>query len=270
MLKKKIITCFLIGTVIFMPSCDLFDYHPYDGRVSGEKDINAKNVSLIETNLRNKKSFKFAMLSDTQRWYDETKDAVKHINQNEEIDFVVHCGDVADFGFTKEYIWQRDILNKLNAPYVVAIGNHDYLANGSEIFKKIFGRENFSFMAGNVKFVCIDTNALEHDYSKPTPDFQYIRGQNDSQNTAHQKTVFVMHARPFSEQFDNNVAEIFQTEINKFPNLLFCLNGHDHNVRIDDLFDDGIIYYGVSSINKRQYFLFTITEDNYKYEIVQF
>ena len=265
---KQLLSILIIP--FFLAGCDLFDYHPYDGRIDGEYDINNKNIALIENKMEGKTSFKFAMISDTQRWYDDTEKAVEHINENKDIDFVIHCGDVADFGFSKEYEWQRDILNRLNVPYVVTIGNHDYLANGSEIFFKIFGQPNFSFMAGNVKFICINTNALEHDYSNPVPNFQFIRNENNKENIKHEKTIFAMHARPFSEQFDNNVADIFQHEINKFPNLLFCMNGHDHRLAVDDLFADGIMYYGVSNIHKRQYFIFTINENDYKYEVVEF
>lgn len=265
---KKIFTILLLPLIFY--GCDWFDYHPYDGRLKGELEINEKNVAKIEEKIAGKKSFKFAFISDTQRWYDDTESVVKDINSRSDIDFVIHGGDVSDFGVTKEFLWQRDILNHLNVPYVVVIGNHDFLANGQRIFKQVFGEFNFSFMAGNVKFVCLNTNALEHDYSHPIPDFQYIRSQNDKSNEKHEKTVVVMHARPFSEQFNNNVADIFEDEIRKYPNLQFCLNGHDHRLAIDDLFDDGTIYYGVPNINKRRYFTFTITDDNYEYEVVEF
>jgi 3',5'-cyclic AMP phosphodiesterase CpdA len=56
---------------------------------------------------------------DTQGWFDDTKDMVKSINNHHTIDFVVHGGDITDFGITKEFEWQRDILNGLQVPYVV-------------------------------------------------------------------------------------------------------------------------------------------------------
>lgn len=251
-------------------ACDMFDYHPYDGRLNGELNINKNNITKIEEGLREKKSFKFVFISDTQRWYDDTERVVKSINSRNDIDFVVHGGDISDFGVTDEFLWQRDILNKLNVPYVVVVGNHDMLANGEEIFTKVFGKVNFSFMVGYTKFVCLNTNALELDYSRPVPDFEFIRSQLDLNNVNHKNTIFVMHARPFSEQFNNNVADVFQDEIKRFPNLLFCLNGHDHQMTQDDVFEDGIIYYGVANIHKRKYYIFTITDNKYTYEVVEF
>lgn len=264
----KVAYILLLSLVLW--GCDWFEYHPYDGRLKGELGINSKNISRIEHQLEGKKAFKFAFISDTQGWYDDTKEVVDEINLHEDIDFVVHGGDISDFGLTREFLWQRDILSKLRVPYVVLIGNHDILANGEDVFERVFGEVNYAFMAGDVKIICLNTNALEHDYSRPVPDFKFIRSQNDPANTIHQRTIVAMHARPLSEQFNNNVADIFHEEIKKLPDLLFCINGHDHNLKITDIFEDGIVYYGTSSIQKRKYILFTVTEDAYDYEVVTF
>ena len=39
-------------------------------------------------------------MGDSQRWYDETADFVSHLNKRDDIDFVIHGGDVSDFGVT--------------------------------------------------------------------------------------------------------------------------------------------------------------------------
>lgn len=248
----------------------MIEYHPYDGRVSGETKINDKNIKRIESSCEGKTTIRFIMTGDTQRWYNETEDFVKNVNQRNDIDFVIHGGDVSDFGLTKEFLWQRDILNKLNVPYVVLLGNHDCLANGIDVFYEVFGKVNFSFLAGNTKFICLNTNALEFDYSHPVPDFNFIEGQLLDQRDEYEKTIFAMHVRPFSEQFNNNIANVFQRYIKEFRRLQFCLNAHDHRLAIDDLFNDGVIYYGSPNIAKRQYLIFTINPDGYNYEVLDF
>ena len=70
--------------------------------------------------------------------------------------------------------------------------------------------------------------------------------------------------------FNNNVSKVFQRYITQYPQLQFCLNAHDHRVSTDDLFDDGVIYYGSDCMKHRSYMLFTITPDNYTYELVNF
>lgn len=265
---------FYLLSIIFalvLHSCEMIEYHPYDGRVTGETDINNKNIARIEKACRNKESIRFVVASDTQRWYDETEDFVNSVNSLSNIDFVIHGGDVSDFGLTREFLWQRDILNRLHVPYVVLLGNHDCLANGVEVFQRVFGDINFSFIAGRTKFVCLNTNALEFNYSFSVPDFEFIEKELVSSKDKYDKTVVAMHARPFSEQFNNNVANVFQRYIKEFPNLQFCLNGHDHRLTADNLFEDGIMYYGSPNIKKRTYLIFTLLPDNtYKYETVEF
>ena len=256
---------------ILLQSCDdLFEAHPSDGNVTGETNINLKNIKLIESRCTDKTTIRFVMTGDTQGWYSETENFVKAINARDDIDFVIHGGDISDFGLTKEFIWQRDILNKLKIPYVVIIGNHDCLGTGKHVYNRIFGEKNFSFLAGNVKFVCLNTNALEYDYSHPIPDFNFIEDQRISSMQNHEKTIVAMHAPPYSEIFNNNVAKGFQERIKLFPDLQFCLYAHVHHINVKDIFDDGVIYYSSACIEKRNYLLFTITPDSYTYEVIDF
>jgi hypothetical protein len=164
----------------------------------------------------------------------------------------------------------RDVMNKLTVPYVVVLGNHDCLANGMSIYNTVFGKENFAFTAGAARFICLNTNAFEFDYSRPVPDFQFMEQELDRKDE-FSKTVVAMHARPFSDQFNNNVARVFQHYVKEFPKPQFCLNGHDHTLEEDYLFDDGVMYYGVPNIAERIYFLFTLNaDDTYDYEVVEF
>lgn len=267
-MKQKI---FVLLFLLVLYACDMFEYHPYDGHIKGEVHINSKNIKQIEESCKGKTTIRFAMLGDTQRRYDETRDFVKTLNKRDDIDFVILAGDVSDFGMTEEFMWIRDIMNNLKAPYVTLIGNHDCLGNGEYVFKEIFGDLNFSFLAGDTKFVCLNTNALEYDYSRPVPDFQFIEKELADDRAEYKKTVFAMHVRPFEEQFNNNVANVFQYSISRFRNLQFCLNAHDHIISADDLFDDGIIYYGTADIGSRSYLIFTLNpDDEYEYEVVYF
>jgi hypothetical protein len=258
-----------IGSLL--SGCDLFDYHAYDGRLTGETGINAKNKALIDSLCAQKTTVRFVFTGDTQRKYDDTEDFVKSINKRADIDFVLHGGDVTDFGLTKEFLWMRDILNGLKVPYVVLLGNHDCLADGESVFKKVFGEPNFSFMAGNTKFVCLNTNALEFDYSRPVPDFEFLENEMNDSSANYERTIVAMHVRPYSEQFNNNVAKVFEHYIKQYKDLQFCLNAHDHGLSIVDLFGDGVMYFGVPAVYRRKYIVFTLKPDNkYEYEIVDF
>lgn len=252
-------------------ACDLIDYHPYDGTLSSDTEtgINAKNATLITAACQEKDTIRFAFIGDTQEGLDETKAFVDYVNRYEKLDFVIHGGDMADFGMKKEFEWTHSIMRKLQVPYVALIGNHDILGTGEEIYRKMYGDDNFSFIAGDVKFVCLNTNALEYDYSNPVPDFEFIKGEL-ADSLSHRRTIIVMHAPPGNEQFNNNVKDVFQFYIRNFQSLLCCLHAHEHNYKVGELFDDGIPYIGCDNILKKSYVLFTLTKDGYTYKLIRF
>ena len=177
---------------------------------------------------------------------------------------------MSDFGLKLEFEKQRDILSGLRVPFVCLLGNHDCLATGLDVFRKIFGTEDFAFTAGNVRFLCLNTNALEFDYSSAVPNIQFIREEGDHVPEGVEKTVVAMHAGPFSEQFNNNIAEYFQYYLREMPDLQFCVYGHGHNISVDEFFDDGIKYYECTCAKKRSYLFFTLNSNGYTYEVVNF
>jgi len=261
--------CLLI-LVLVLGGCDMFETSCYDANISGDTYINIKNITRISSVCEDKDTICFAVISDTQGWYDETEEIVAQLNKRTDVDFVIHAGDIADFGATKEYLWQRDILNKLKAPYVVVIGNHDCLGDGEQVFTTVFGKKNFAFTAGKVRFVCLNTNALEYDYSEPVPDFDFMEEQM-ADSALYEKTIIVMHAPPYSEQFDNNVAKIFEKDVLAFKHSLFCVHGHNHHLQKRNLYEDGMIYYGCDCAKNKCYLVFTVYPDNhYNYEAVYF
>ena len=257
--------------VILFSGCEMLESHPYDVNISGEKHLTDKNRALIEEATRGRKEFSFAMISDTQRGYDETADAVEAINSRPEIEFVLHGGDMTEYGSVRELEWTRDILARLRVPYVSVIGNHDCLGTGLEAYEALYGSLNYSFVAGDVKFLCLNTNALEFDYSVAVPDFRFIKNELAAITPEVKRTVALMHAGPMSDQFGGNTAEEFHALLCSFPDLQFCLYGHGHHVEASDLFHDGIMYYECANIRKRSFLVFTIREEGgYDYEVVEF
>lgn len=255
--------------------CDLFEYHPYEGRIDGDVHLTEYNLNALESKELGDQ-YKFAFISDTQRHYDETDDAVKSINEQGNIDFVLHGGDLTDFGVTDEFEWMRDCLQKLEMPWLTVLGNHDFLGHGEHIYYDIFGEFNYAFTVGRVRFLMINTVALELDYSTPVPDFDFLEKQsrhiaeiNAQYPDSLLRTILVMHSRPFDEQFNNNVVLPFDRYLNLFPNPI-CLYGHNHKIEVLDTFGDGILFYGVSDIKKRRYLVFTISDEEYEVEQIDF
>ena len=259
--------CFFAALLLF--AC--VEYHPYDTRVSGEKGINARNIKRIESMCCNKQSLRFAVISDSQRWYDELYDAVRALNCYKDIDFVIHAGDLSDYGLRTEFESQREILSGLTMPYVCLIGNHDCIATGREVFSKIFGEVDFSFTAGNVRFLCLNTNALEYEHYESVPNMGFVEQAVSTFPVEAQKSVVVMHAQPLSDQmYSEQVSLLLHQQIKRLPGLQFCVHGHGHRYKEEEIFDDGVIYYQCENIGGRSFLIFTLDSDGYKCEKVLF
>ncbi len=270
-MKLRTMVGYLVASSLMLSACDtVFDVHPYDVRVKGETQINATQIAKIEEKLKDKDTIRFAFISDSHQWLSDLQDEIRDINKRDSVDFVIHGGDVTDFGSTREFEWTREKLLKLNKPFVVLLGNHDCLGTGNQAYEAMFGTPDFSLIAGRVKFVCLNTNAIEYDYSSPVPNFDFMESEATANAADFDRTVVCMHAPPYSEQFNNNVAKVFNYYTQQFPKLLFCLFGHGHNTEQQDIYENGIIYYEVGSAPKRKYYIFTITPTDYKYEIIEF
>ena len=273
-MKRMRVLCFqaIMLSLLGLSSCDsVFDVHPYDVHVDGSKRVNAANIAKIEQAVKEKDTIRFAVISDSHQWLDDLEKAVRDINgRADSIDFVVHCGDVTDFGATQEFQWTRDRLQKLRMPFTVLLGNHDCLGTGNQSYKEIFGNPDFSFIAGRVKFLCLNTNAIEFDYSRPVPNFDFMEEQRTADSLSFDRTIIFMHAAPYSDQFNNNVAKVFDYYSHQMPGLMCCVYGHGHHTKASDIFEDGTMYYETSSVYFREYYIFTITPKGYSYEVVKF
>lgn len=255
--------------LLLLSSCELFEYHPYDTQNFDKTDVNATNIAEISQQDDSSDTLRFVLIGDTQRYYDETQRFVDKINQRNDIDFVIHGGDMTDFGLSKEYKWMYDILNTLNVPFVTLIGNHDVLGHGKNVYLEVFGDYNFSFVSHRTRFVCLNTNALEFDYATPVPDFDYMyQFVNDTSDV--DQTIVVMHAPPYSDEFNNNSAPMFNYLVEQYKNVRFCVHAHNHRLETNDFFNNGIMYYGCEDISKRSYMVFTVTPDSYSYTVEHF
>ncbi len=260
----------IFGWILLLGGC--FEYHPYDVRLQEKyKQINQKNLDRLLATVPHSDTVCFAFVGDTQRWYDETEACVEHINRRNDIDFVVHGGDISDFGMKKEFCWVHDIMSGLHVPYVAIIGNHDHLGSGGEIYEAMYGDLNFSFVYGGIKFLCLNTNALDFDYATPVPDFQFLSQEmKDTVEQTYDQTIAMMHVEPGDLVFNNNVKDIFHEYLKHFKNLRFCIHAHAHCLKKSDMFGDGIMYYGADCMKHRNYLLFKVTQDDYSCEVVYF
>src|SRR5690606_19085912 len=116
-------------------------------------------------------------------------------------DFVVHGGDLTDFGIIEEYRWQHEILKRLNVPYMATLGNHDCLGNGVKVFENMYGPQDAVYDLGNSRFVFINTNSLEFE-EDPVPRLPFL-GAAFGDTTSYSNGFVLMHVPPFDNEFDD-------------------------------------------------------------------
>ena len=249
---------------------DVFHVHPYDVDIHGEHHINGRQLEDIERRFATSDTLRVAFISDTHGWYTDASDEVAALNSRDDIDIVVHCGDLTDTGTTKEFEWIRDILGRLRYPYVALVGNHDFLGTGNQAYDVMYGPMNFSFIAARVKFVCINTNSTEYDYMAAVPDFDFMEQEVAARTDSFDRTVVVMHAPPYSDQFNNNVCKAFRRYLDLFPRLMCCVYGHNHNDAVENIYHDDLLFYGIDCAEHRNYRIMTITPDGYDMQQVYY
>lgn len=256
--------------LLVLTSCEqLFQYNSNEIILSEhDKDLTNKNLQRIQK-LSAGDTVRFIFMADTQRWYDETEDFVTSANRQSDISFVIHGGDISDFGLTQEFKWVNEIMLKLKYPYLTVIGNHDLIANGPTIYKRMFGPFDYSFEFGNNKFVLINTNSREYAFDGSIPNLTWLRNQL-SDNKENKNLIVVAHVPPFDADFDPNLEKQYSSILAADPNVKFTLYGHRHSFYEGDYYDDGVQYYLTTAMQKRGYFVITTWKGGYNVERILF
>jgi 3',5'-cyclic-AMP phosphodiesterase len=255
-MKPVIVTLLALSLV----SCkDLFQYSPNEVRLEEhEKNLNQKNIQKIRA-LNPKENFRFILIGDSQRFYEEVDDFVASVNTLDDVAFVVLAGDITDFGLNREYRWMAERLNKLKMPYVGVIGNHDMLANGSEVYKQMFGEENFSFTYAGTKIVCLNTCSNERGFDGTIPNIPWLTKEL-TDTLGYDNAFVVSHMPPFDVGFDKRMEQSYAQLMSSNKRIRMSLHGHQHTASRTSPYGDGFEYLVVGSMNKRSYFVVSVGE----------
>lgn len=263
---------FLLITLVLsiLISCGkTFTYNPNEIQLE-EKDRN-QNTKNIER-LRSKQqtdSFSFVVISDTQRFYEELDDFVEKMNKHPNISFVVVNGDITDFGLRSEYLWINQRLQKLSIPFLVVIGNHDMLGNGRELYKQMYGPENFSFSFSDHKFIVLNSNSQEVGHNGSLPDTTWLK-QELSATPSQQKIFILSHLAPFSGDFDRSLEQPYVRMLKNNGNVIYSIHGHEDISYLGQPYGPPVNYLVVNSIKEKSFVLIKVEENNTQVEEVFF
>jgi 3',5'-cyclic-AMP phosphodiesterase len=262
----KLANLILFSILLLSSGCDHMEFSPNEIRVDSEDQNTVdKNEVELQDTLINSDTICFAVLGDAQRWYDETTACVDFLNDIPELDFVIQTGDLTDFGLPQEFKWMKAILDRLHVPYFPVIGNHDLVGNGGDMYRDMFGDYDYSFVFGNTKFVFLNTNSLEFDYSPSVPDLNWLQGELSYSND-YDNVFLTMHVPPMSTEFNQELTVDFKEMLNDTDKLIGVVHGHTHNFQITDDYLEEIPLIGADATDKNTVLIYTITGNEVSYE----
>ncbi|UCD18239.1 MAG: metallophosphoesterase [Candidatus Zixiibacteriota bacterium] len=238
-------------------SCDIFEYSPYQANLEdSHRDVTARNLTLIrQLEPESPEDFSFALIADNHSAYDELLDAVLHVNANQSASFVLHVGDLTEMGLLKEYHWAREILDRLDVPYLTVIGNHDCLANGVKIYSEMFGSLNYSFTFQKAGFVLANTNAWE--FSSNVPDYSWLDSVL-ADYASFDVTIVVAHVPPWGDQLCRDGHQEKYAHLLTENGVSLSIHGHTHGFFCGEYYKDGVTYLTIDNLDDRNYCIVTV------------
>jgi len=256
----------LILILIFtITGCDKFSKHPYQLTfTSAQQQLSKKNIELMKQMGKEEgDTLNIAIVSDTQLSLDEFKDGVEHINSQQELDMVIHCGDFTNTGSNREFIWMYEILKDLRVPYFVVFGNHDALGTGKEAYNEMFGAFDFSFAIAGHKFIFLNTNSWEFtgDKNRTVPNLKWLQSQLED-STIFKDAFIISHMAPQHHEFEEPQAAQFH-HIIKNDYVKLVIHGHGHRYRTGQLYKTGVQYLSIDNIKDRNYVLLKVFPKGY-------
>lgn len=256
--KNKFLPWILL-LLLSLNSCnDVFDYSPYEANVTDQqKDKTITNISKLKNlNHSADSTLTFITISDTHYDYFELKTAIEKINELNNIDFVVHLGDLTDRGWLKEYEIFNEYTNELHTPLLTCIGNHDYLSNGGSIYQAIYGDYNYAFTFKGIKLVFFDATTWE---SNKQPDMKWLQAQLNNDSLP---TILFSHIPPNDRQYSSQNQETLKKLV-QANNMLITIHGHAHTHKLSDFLNTEVQSMIVGSILHKNMYKVSVSHNQH-------
>lgn len=206
-------------------SCAPFVDSPFsDSLLRPERNLNATNIAKLD-DFTSDGTIQLAIFSDPHQNYKPLDRMAFDMNQNGPYDFIAGLGDYTNQGYNLEYDQFLETYSRITGIKILAIGNHDAIGAGPELYKKAFGKANFYMDKGNYRFIFFNSANLE---SPENYNPEWLKDTVTEASGAGKKIFIFTHA-PLRdpERFKGDDAVIMD-DIIKDANVQAVFNGHNH------------------------------------------
>ncbi|WP_347358598.1 metallophosphoesterase [Bdellovibrio sp.] len=217
---KKILL--VLASFQLLSSCAPFVDSPFsDQLLRPERGLNAHATSRIP-NVSADGVLRIAVFSDSHQNYKELDKATYTINQTKDIDFVANLGDFTNSGYNLEYDQFIDAVEHIKHPTIMALGNHDAIGAGLQLFRKAFGPTNFHFESGGYRFIFFNSNNLE------TPDDFSPEWLKDAVTSSSLPVLIFSHVQLRDQDRFFGKDAILLNDVISNNKVKVIFNGHNH------------------------------------------
>lgn len=189
----------------------------------------------------------YKLLSHTKELLE---DAVGQINQEKDIDFVIITGDGIDAPNKIDLKGLIDGLNKLNAPWYIALGNHDTMptshVNKLNFFKEIrANNKNFTFKSTYYTFkpkrgyrvIVMDGASNEGRNTHGAYSEEELKWLDETLANSTKDIVLIFQHFPLVTPYDSKSHEVRNAEeylsiLKKYKMPIALFSGHYHAAKI--------------------------------------
>ena len=125
-------------------------------RFDQPSQLNAAAAQRITDRLAGSDNFTFAVVGDSRGNPEKFQEILAAAAAHDPA-FIIHAGDFSTIGSAGQYAEAVKVLQGCAVPVVVVPGNHDMVAEGGKIFRRVFGPPDFYMQIGTYRFIFIDT-----------------------------------------------------------------------------------------------------------------
>lgn len=219
---------FLISALLFV----LGQIYAYFSPVPGLPPL-SERIQAIKTNI-DTDDFTFAIVGDNKNSKGIFPQIISEINNDPDISFVVHTGDIIrspEFKFAQDFLHSLQELN-LRKPLLFVAGNHDrggHPGRSKFVFENFFGPKHYSVCFGKSLFVMVDGSRIGS-----TTELNWLR-ETLATNAVDKNLIVFIHQplfdprknpkeyHTFPRQLGRKLLDIFETY-----HVAHIFSGHIH------------------------------------------